>query len=262
MAVKDKKCIFIGGKQLGVNCLKQLITKEIKPDLVIPNTDDDGIKKLWHDSLVKISQENGLNTLIGMRLSDPMVINQIKSINPEIIFCLGGTQIVPEDILRVPTLGCLNIHPALLPKYRGRYSTVQALFNGEKYTGVTLHWMDKGMDTGPIIMQEKILIESNDTAKTLYDKFTALGEKLFSEFLDIWQSNSEIKSRPQDEKKATSFPKMLPNNGEIDWSWDGEKIRNFIRAMTFEPFPPVSFMLGDKKMVIIDEKYFKGFNPD
>ncbi len=108
-------------------------------------------------------------------------------------------------------------------------------------------------------MQDKIRIEEDDTAKSLYDKFTKAGEKLFIQILEMWLNNKKILSKKQDESKASYYPKGLPNNGKIDWSWDGKKIRNFIRALTFEPFPPACFNIGKKKMVIVDEKYFKGF---
>lgn len=255
----NTKCVFIGGKQIGVNCFRQLTKRKIHPEVVIGNLDDDGKNKSWHESLVKIAEDEKIPTIKEIKVSNDQVIQRIKDISPDIIFCIGGTQLIPKEILSIPRLGCLNIHPALLPKYRGRYSTVHAIFNGEKHTGVTVHWMDEGIDSGPIIMQEKIDIDEDDTAKSLYDKFTDVGEKLFIKFLDLWLNGKDILTTPQDESKATYFPKELPNKGKIDWSWDGEKIRNFIRAMTFEPFPPASFSMGKKKMVVVDEKYFKGF---
>ena len=179
---------------------------------------------------------------------------------PEIIFIIGGTQIVPKEILDIPKLGCLNIHPALLPKYRGRYSTAHAIFNGEKYTGATLHWMDEGLDSGPIIMQKRVAVSPDDTAKSLYDKvLTQTGAELFEKFLALWLSGKTIPARPQNENLATYFPKGLPNNGQLDWSWSGKKIKNFIRAMTFEPFPPAKFNLGKKEMIIIDKKNSNNF---
>lgn len=256
----NKICVFIGGKQIGVNCLKQLVAKGIRPAVVIGNLDDNGQDKSWHQSLIKQARQYRLKTIKDKRVGDPAVIKIIKTIKPEIIFCIGGTQIIPLAILNIPKLGCLNIHPALLPRYRGRYSTVHAIFNGEKHAGVTLHWMDSGMDAGPIIKQKKIKINPEDDAKTLYDKvLTRAGAELFTYFLERWLSGKKIIARPQNESQATYFPKGLPNGGEIDWSWSGKKIKNFIRALTFEPFPPASFSLGDKKMVIIDQKYFKGF---
>lgn len=254
----DKSCVFIGGKQIGVDCLNILLKAGIKPKLVVGNFDDNG-KDIWHQSLIKLAKEKHLPIIKNRKVRDPYIVSRIRKINPEVIFCIGGTQIIPKEVLDVPVLGCLNIHPAMLPKYRGRFSTVHALFDGEKYTGVSAHWMDEGMDSGPLIFQTKLKIEESDTAKSLYDKFTKIGAVLFNKVLTLWIENKKIKSTPQDESQATYCLKKLPNNGEIDWSWDGDKILRFIRAMTFEPFPPATFKLGDKEMVIIDKKYFQGF---
>ena len=250
--------VFIGGKQIGVNCLKQLLKFKITPSLVIPNLDDIGTDT-WHESLTKFAFKNNLTVISGKKIKDPEVVAKIHSLTPEIIFCIGGTQIIPPAVLRIPKLGTLNIHPALLPKYRGRYSTVHAIFNGERSTGVTIHWMDEGIDSGPIIMQKKIKIEKYDTARSLYDKFTKVGEQLFVLFLKKWTSGERTASHAQDDAVATYYPQMLPNNGQINWNWDGKKILKFIRSMTFEPFSPVTFKIGGKEMVVVDKKYFSGF---
>lgn len=253
-----KSCVFIGGKQIGANCLRLLLKKGIRPKLVIGNMDDTG-KDTWHESIIKIAKANDLPTIKNIRVRKDKVIKRIHKVNPEVILCIGGTQMIPTEVLKIPKMGCLNIHPALLPKYRGRFSTVHALFNKEKYIGVSAHWMDEGIDSGPIIFQSKFKVEKDDTAKTVYDKFTKLGTEIFSRFVDYWIKGKKITAKSQDEKKATYYPKGLPNNGEIDWNWDGQKILRFIKAMKFEPFPPPSFKIGDKKMVIVEEKYFKGF---
>lgn len=253
-----KKVVFIGGKQIGADCLKYLLKRNIIPQLIIANFDDTG-RDTWHESLVKIAKKAGLEIIKEKKVKESKIIEKIKKINPEIIFCIGGTQLIPKEVLDIPKLGCLNIHPALLPKYRGRFSTAHAIANGEKYTGVTVHWMDEGIDSGPIILQRRFPIDQNDTAKSLYNKFTEVGLQLFKRFVKMWLSDKNIPSTPQDEKLASYYPKGLPNNGQINWSWSGKKIRDFIRSMTFEPFPPVNFNIGKKKMVIVDKKYFKGF---
>ncbi len=253
--------IFIGGKQIGANCLRYLLKKSIIPALVVGNADDKG-EDTWHESLVNIAKENNLPTIAGKKVGAKEVTEAILAAKPNLICCIGGTQLIPKRVLEAPKTGCLNIHPALLPKYRGRFSTVHAIFNGEKQTGVSAHWMDEGIDSGPLIMQEKMEIADDDTAKTLYDKFTSLGEKIFISIIEKWLKGEDIKGKPQDESKATYYPKGLPNNGEINWEWGGEQIKNFIRAMTFEPFPPASFAIGKKKMVVVDEKYFKGFDKE
>lgn len=244
-------CVFLGGKQIGVDCLKALLARNIRPALVVPNRDDTGEHAGWHDSLAHVATEAGLPVRIGAKLSDPAIVAEIKAANPDIIFCIGGTQIVQKELLDIPRLGCLNLHPALLPKYRGRYSTVHAIANGETTHGVTAHWMDEGIDTGPILFQESFPITPDDTAKTVYDTFTTVGTRLFERVVDTWRAGETLVATPQDESQATYYPKGLPNNGEIDWSWDGKRIYDFIRAMTFPPFPPASFRIGDTEMVII-----------
>lgn len=249
-------CVFIGGKQIGVDCLRVLIKRDIKPKMVIGNLDDKG-EDTWHESLVRVAKENKLKTFQQTKVRSPKMINLIKKTNPSIIFSIGGTQIIPKEILAIPPLGIVNLHPALLPKHRGRFSIPHAIFSGDKKTGVTAHFVNEDIDTGPIITQNTININENDTAKDIYEKFTNEGVKIFKKIVDKWVKGKEVPSKPQ--KGQRSYHSELPNNGILDWSWDGEKIRRFIRAMTFEPFSPTEFSLGDKRMVVIDEKYFKGF---
>ena len=176
------------------------------------------------------------NGELGRRCYQELVRRNITQTEnkPDIRFCIGLTEIIPKQLLEVP---CINIHPALLPKYRGRYSIPHAIFNGEKYTGATIHFMNEGIDTGSIILQEKIKIEDNDTAQIVWDKFLVVGTELFGKFLDLWLSGEKIPSVPQNEKEATYYPKGLPNGGKIDLSWKGEKIKRFVRAMTYDPYP-------------------------
>lgn len=255
---ESMKNVFIGGKQIGVNAFRILIEAKLRPEFVIANLDDTGVDT-WHESLVRVAREAGVEVITGEKVRDTAVIKRIKEASPNVIFCIGGMQIIPKEVLDIPTLGTLNIHPALLPKYRGRFSTVHALFNNETETGATLHFMDADLDSGPIISQQRFPITSVDTGKTLYDKFTDAGTTLFRELIDCIKRGEEITGTPQNESEATYYPKGLPGDGKIDWDWDGKTIERFIRAMTFEPFPPADFMVGEKHMLIIDEKYFSGF---
>ena len=259
--MRNIKSVFLGGKQIGANALRILVDKGVPPEFVVANLDDNGIDT-WHESLVRIAHESGIKVITGKKVRDTEIIREIQKVEPEIIFCIGGMQIIPKELLDIPKLGVLNIHPALLPKYRGRFSTAHAIFNGEKFTGATVHWMDEGLDSGPIILQEKFPIDDGDTARSVYDKVTKVGSNLFIEFLEILNSERDIVAIPQDEKQATYYPKDLPGSGKLDWKWDGATINRFIRAMTFEPFPPPDFIFGEKKMVIIDERYFSGFKAE
>lgn len=251
----------MGGKQIGVNTFRILVEADLRPEFVVANLDDTGVDT-WHESLVRVANEAGVEVITGKKVRDPDVVQRITEADPDFIFCIGGMQIIPQEVLDSPKQGTLNIHPALLPKYRGRFSTVHALFNNETETGATLHFMDENLDSGPIIAQERFPITPTDTGKTIYDKFTDAGTTLFRELVDRIKKGEAIVGTPQNENDATYYPKGLPGDGKIDWDWDGRTIERFIRAMTFEPFPPADFMIGDKHMLIIDEKFFLGFKQE
>jgi UDP-4-amino-4-deoxy-L-arabinose formyltransferase/UDP-glucuronic acid dehydrogenase (UDP-4-keto-hexauronic acid decarboxylating) len=259
--MKHIRSVFIGGKQIGVNALRILVAENIPPEFVVANLDDEGVDS-WHESLVRVAREHDITVITGKKVRDEEVVSMIRDAKPDHIFCIGGMQIIPKEVLDIPTLGTFNIHPALLPKYRGRFSTVHALFNNEKETGATLHFMDEGLDSGPIVAQERFPITETDTGRTLYDKFTQAGTTLFTALVADLVAGKKIVSTPQNESEATYYPKGLPGDGKIDWNWDGKTIERFIRAMTFEPFPPADFTIGDKHMLIVDEKYFSGFKQE
>ena len=117
------------------------------------------------------------------------------------IFCLGSTKIIPDLILKKIKIGAINIHPSLLPRYRGRYSTVKAIFNNDKYSGITIHWIDKKIDSGKIILKKKIPIKKSDTAKDLYKKFTQTG---FLEFKKLFKKIKKKKPVYSYELKKSS----------------------------------------------------------
>ena len=249
------KTIFIGGKEIGNKCLTELLSKKVKPELVIGNMDDDGKDNLFHKSLIKLAKKKKIKFFKKKNIKRLIKILINKKI--DIIFCIGATQIVPKEILKIPKLGCLNIHPSLLPRYRGRYSTVYSIFNGDKFTGVSAHWIGSELDSGKLIYKKKFNINKNDTAKNVYDKFTKIGFFLFKKILNEIIKGKKIKSKKIKATNTMYRNKKLPNDGEIDWKWPGKKIKNFIRATTFEPFDPPFFYLGKEKFIIINSKTIK-----
>ena len=175
------RSVFVGGKELGFNCLKILINKNNPPLFVVGNLDDNGKDNIWHKSTIKLAKKNKIKILKLKELSKKIYSSKLKNI--DIIFCIGSTQILPENAISFPKLGCLNFHPSLLPKYRGRYSTVHSIFNGDAITGVTAHWIGKKIDAGSIISKKKIKIKPHYTARDLYLEFTKISTKLFLEIL-------------------------------------------------------------------------------
>lgn len=178
--------------------------------------------------------EHNLSVFQPGRLSDPAVIEQIKRIHPEYIVVVAYGKIVPAKILRIPEKGCINVHASLLPEYRGASPIQWAIVEGRTYTGVTTMVMAETLDTGDILLQERIGIERGDTAGGLGIKLSEIGVRLLVRTLD-GLDRGEIVPRPQDHAKATYAPLISKEDGLIDWGAASEEIFNKIRG--FDPWP-------------------------
>ena len=155
---------------------------------------------------------------------------------------------IPTKILAIPPLGCVGIHASLLPKYRGGAPLVWAMIHGERETGVTMFFFEKGMDSGDVIAQNRFRIEQEDTISDVLRKSKLASLSILTEFLPQIASGTAPRI-PQDESQATYFPQRSPEDGRIDWSWSSEQIRNFIRAQT-KPYPGAYTIVNDKKLII------------
>lgn len=244
------KVVFMGGKLLGPLCLNELLKhREFDLKLVVANRDDVG-QDSWYPSMTYLSNGVGLPLARPTTVNDPKFEKLLLKIKPDYIFCVFYEQILKSGVLHAPKHGAINIHYAPLPRYRGRFSTMYGILNGDETTAVTIHWIDKGIDTGEIISQREVPILKTDTAKDLYMRCTVTGLDLFRDLLTKIGKGRKIKSYKQDESKATYTPHRLPNDGNIDWTWDNNRIYNFVRAMTFPPYPGPTFKIGDKEMII------------
>lgn len=252
---KIKNYIFIGGKNLGVKSLEFMIRKNIYPKIVIPNKDDFGKDNVFNKSIIKFARKKKIKITSLKNLSK--LIDKKKITKPDIIFCIGSTQILPKNILKFTQKGIVNIHPSLLPKYRGRYSLVHAIFNGEKTTGATAHFLSKTIDTGKIILKKKFKIKHSDTAKDLYDKFTRTGFLIFKIIANQWIKGKKIKSYIHKGKVPLYKNKSLPNLGILNWNWKNKKIYNFLRAVIHEPFLPPAMYIGKNKYYLCKEDQIK-----
>ena len=155
----------------------------------------------------------------------------------------------------------VNIHGSLLPKYRGRTPHVWAIINNEPKTGVTAHLIDEGCDTGDIVKQKDVIIDDTDTGADILEKFNKIYVPLVDEILVDFERGS-IKPLPQNNKNATFFGKRTPDDGKINWDWQKERIRNWVRAQAY-PYPGAfTYYEGLNEKVIIDEVVFsdRGFN--
>ncbi len=173
---------------------------------------------------------------------------RLREAAPDLILVCSYTMLLPDAVLRVPRLGAVNVHGGLLPQYRGPHVTQWAIINGERETGVTLHYMDGGFDTGPIIAQRSVAIAPDADAVTVRDHLIEAATALLSAW---WQPiiDGSAPRVPQDERLARYWPRRGPADGAIDWSAPAESIVNLVRALV-APWPGAFTHLGDRRVVV------------
>ena len=172
---------------------------------------------------------------------------KILRMHPDLLVVVAFGHILPKKILEIPTYGAINIHASLLPKYRGPAPIQRAIINGETETGVTTMLMDKGLDTGEILLTSTVPIHPDDTAETLHDRLAVVGAKLLKNTLTQIE-NKTLKPVPQEHAKATYAPILKKKDGHIDWSLSANQIERFIRGMT--PWPGAYTFFGNKRLKI------------
>lgn len=171
----------------------------------------------------------------------------------DVLLSVNYLYIIQKDLINWPKMLAVNIHGSLLPKYRGRTPHVWAIINGESETGITAHVISEGCDEGDILAQEIVPISSNDTGQDMLLKFQSLYTNLAQKVLDDLRNN-RLTRQPQNHLKATYFGKRTPNDGQINWSWHKERIRNWVRAQAF-PYPGAFTYLNNQKLTIDKVSY-------
>jgi methionyl-tRNA formyltransferase len=193
------------------------------------------------------AQELGLVVHQPKRVRDPEFIELLKQIGPDAIVVAAYGQLLPREVLSLPRYGCINIHASILPAYRGAAPINWAIIRGEQETGNTIMLMDDGMDTGAILMQERIPIAREDTAGSMAEKLSVLGAGLITTALPLIAAKSLLPVA-QDSSKATLAPLLTKGDGLIDWRLSADEIHNRVRGLS--PWPGAYTFL-DKKMVKI-----------
>ena len=190
---------------------------------------------------------------LGIQVTQPTSIktaefaDQIKSHKPDFQIVIAYGKILPENVLAIPRFGTINIHASLLPKLRGPAPIQWAIINGEKQTGITSMLMDKGMDTGDILLTAPEPVEPEDTAGTLHDRLAAKGANVLIETLKKF-ADHKIHPIPQDNSLATYAPLLSKDDGLINWNKSAKSLERFIRGVT--PWPGAYTFLGETRLKI------------
>ena len=263
--MKDLKVVFMGSPLFSVPVLEEL-NKNVNIVGVVTAPDAYvGRKKFLTMCPVK---EKAVG--LGLKVYSPIKLRSdfefIKELNPDMIITCAYGQILSEEILNIPKLGCFNLHGSLLPKYRGGAPIHYALLNGDKKTGITLMYMDKGMDSGDMIAKEEIKIEENDNIESLTNKLSIIASKMIIKYLPslIDGTNNRVK---QDSSKVTFSPIITREDEHLDFNLTAKEIFNRYRMLSPNPLPnikidDIEYKIAECKIVDASGKVSTVVNKD
>ena len=242
--------VYLGNGEYSADLLQRLLHAGFDINGVITRPDRPaGRGRRMRPSAVKtVAQDIGLPVRQPPGPQDPAFISVLEEVRPQLLLVADYGHILTPPILGFPQHGCLNVHPSLLPRYRGAAPIRRALMDGVPVTGVTLMLLDEGMDTGPIIAQDELEIDEDDNALSLRVRLASLGADIVREYVPPYVSG-ELSARPQDEREATYADPILKEELVIDWSRTARDIANQIRALS--PRPGAYAFLRRKRIKIL-----------
>jgi len=240
------RAIVLGYHNFGCAGIETLLRHGFEIAAVFTHNDAPS-ERIWFDSVAETASRHNIPVFAPENINHPLWIDKIKELKPDILFSFYYRDMLKPALLNIPQSGCLNLHGSLLPKYRGRCPINWVLVNGEKETGVTLHYMTPRPDAGDIAGQKSIPITDDDTALTLHKKAVQASISLLDEVLPQIK-NGTVVGIPQDNSKASYFGGRTPDDGEIDWNQNAEAIYNLVRAVT-HPYPGAFTFVGDRKYI-------------
>ena len=243
------RIVFIGAGAIGVPTLQALLKSEHHVVAVVTQADKPaGRAQLIEPTPVKktVTTAN-VQVLQPPRIKDPQAIEEIRALTPDVIVVMAYGQILPRDVLEIPKIVSLNLHASLLPRWRGAAPIQAAIAAGDREIGITVMYMDEGLDTGDILLQRTIDILPDDTGGSLQDRLAQIAPEALLESLRMLEKNSAPRI-PQDNAQATWAPKLKREHGRIDWSELAEAIERKIRA--FNPWPGAFMEIGGRNLKI------------
>jgi methionyl-tRNA formyltransferase len=231
------RIIFIGTGEVGLPALQALTKSPDHSVLAVVTQPDKPVGRQLKLSPSPVKAEAfrlHLKIFQPEKIGAAASIAQLRYLNPDVIVVAAYGQILPKGVLDLPAYGCLNLHTSLLPKYRGASPIHSAIAAGEKESGVTIMWMDEGLDTGDILVQQAVALRRHETAQTLHDRLAKIGAELLLKSLPLVETGHAPRLK-QDASKVTHTKKLSKEDGHIDWDRPQREIDNHIRAMT--PWP-------------------------
>jgi len=248
--------VFIGTGEIGVPTLKALLNSKHEVVGVVTQPDKPvGREQKIEPPPIKKALLSGapgggsrpFPILQPAKIKERQAIEEIRALKPDVIVVIAYGQILPPAVLRIPRLVCLNLHASLLPRWRGAAPIQAAIAAGDPETGITVMYMDEGLDTGDVLLQRKIEIFPTNTGGSLHDRLAQVAPEALLESLRLLAAGKAPRI-PQDNAIASYAPRLKREHGEIDWSESSQAIERKIRA--FNPWPTAFMKLNGRNLKI------------
>jgi methionyl-tRNA formyltransferase len=242
--------VYLGNGEFSRDLLQRLLIAGFDIACVLTRPDQPAGRglRLRPPPVKTIAQDMGVEIRQPPGPKDPAFMSALEELRPQLLLVADYGDILTRSVLDYPPSGCVNVHPSLLPRYRGAAPIRRALMDGVPVSGVTLMLLDEGMDTGPIIAQEELEIDNDDNALLLREKLASLGADMVREYVPLYISG-ELSARAQDEGAATYADPIAKSEMIIDWNRPAREIANQIRALS--PRPGAHTFLRNKRIKIL-----------
>ncbi len=243
--------VFMGTPDFSVGTLEQIIKAGHTVSAVVTQPDKPKGRggAVAMSPVKEVALKHSLTVLQPVKASNSEFVEELRSYNPDVIVVVAFGQLLPKAIIDMPKYGCINVHASLLPKYRGASPIQWAVIDNCEYSGVTTMQMNEGLDTGDILLVEKVKLDKKETAGSLFDKLSDVGAKLLVDTLKQKEAGT-IKPVAQDDSEATYVKMISKSFGEIDFSQSATRIECLIRGLN--PWPSAYTHLNGKMLKIWD----------
>ena len=241
------RVVFLGNHNVGIEAIGAI--KELAKIVGVVAHPDDPEDGVVYKSVFDYAINNNIPVIRSTGKSQ-QTYDFISNLNPDLIWVTDYRYIIPESLIRIAPKGAINLHPSLLPKYRGRASINWAIVNREKEVGLTAHYIDGGVDTGDIIEQIRIKIDNQTYIGDLLEKYYPIYKEITQKTLNkILSENGVITTKQNDSSLYPIYPKRTPEDGLIDWTKSIDDIYALIRAVS-KPYPGAYTYFNDSKLII------------
>ncbi len=253
------RVVFMGTPDFAVPCLEKLINYGCEVVGVFTQPDKPvGRKRIITPPAVKVcALQHNLEVYQPEKMRGGTAYDILKELNPDLIVVVAYGKILPKEILELPKFGCVNIHGSILPKLRGAAPIQWSVINGDEYAGVTSMMMDEGLDTGDMLIVNKVKIDFNETSGELYERLSVLGAETLEETLKAIENNT-LERTPQNDEESTYAPLLSKELSNIDWNESALTVYNKIRGLN--PWPVAQTYIDGVKCKVFTAEYVENVN--